>query len=154
MTLCLEFLQRVWLRSLGFGCNVFWEGLSPFEGAVMSTDSSLEKLVACLGCVWFFRIQVAGDMGPLRCPFRWAAPGTLRVSRKIKGNFKRKKKTLFFLRLYTYKTLPSSSRDRTRVRPYNLFTFGHLFSHYPHYPVGVRDRCYASGTFYGRTVRP
>ena len=123
MTLCLEFLQRVWLRSLGFGCNVFWEGLSPFEGAVMSTDSSLEKLVACLGCVWFFRIQVAGDMGPLRCPFRWAAPGTLRVSRKIKGNFKRKKKTLFFLRLYTYKTLPSSSRDRTRVRLLQSFYF-------------------------------
>ena len=26
-------------------------GLSPFEGAVVSADSSLEKLVACPGCV-------------------------------------------------------------------------------------------------------
>ena len=49
-----------------------------------------------------------------------------------------KEKTLFLFRLYKYKTLPNSSRDRTRMSPYNLFTFGHLLCHYPHYPVGVR----------------
>ena len=38
------------------------------------------------------------------------------MSRKIKRNFIRKKKTLFFFRLYTYKALLSSRRDRSRLR--------------------------------------
>ena len=53
---------------------------------------------------------------------------------KIKRNFIRKENTLFLFRLYKYKTLPNSSRDRTRVSLYKLFTFGHLFSHYPPLP--------------------
>lgn len=67
MTLCLESLQRVLLRSSGLD-----------EWCIMGGGLSLEKLMACVRYVCFFRI--AGDKGLLCCPFRWAAPVTLRVS--------------------------------------------------------------------------
>lgn len=67
MTLRLVSLQRVLLRFSGFDG---W--------CIMGGGLSLEKLMACVRYVCFFRI--AGDKGLLRCPFRWAAPVTLRVS--------------------------------------------------------------------------
>ena len=80
------------------------------------------------------------------------------MSRKIKKKFKRKKKTLFFPHLYTYKTLLSSRRDRSRLKLLQFDFRGDLLLlclsllNNPHYPVGVQDRCHASRAFDGRTV--
>ena len=81
---------------------------------------------------------------------------TCPVSRKIKRNLKERRKLYFFL-VYT---LLSSSRGRSRLRLLQYFSLSvtsvpslFVIPHYPHYPVGVRDCCYASRTFGGRTVR-
>lgn len=49
-----------------------------FVEAVVSVGSSVERLVACLGYVWFFGIDVVGEGPPAR--FARATPGTLRAS--------------------------------------------------------------------------
>lgn len=47
--------------SSGF-CSLIIGGILPlFAEVLVSVRSSLERLVASLGCVWFFGIEVAGE---------------------------------------------------------------------------------------------